>query len=182
MRRPCHVDGKLYWVTGRQTLPRYRPDPMTAMTPPRNARGFTLIELMIVVAVIGILAAIAMPSYNEYIRRGHRQDARAALLQAQRWLERAATATGGYPDNLPDALSWSGSFATDKRYSILYVPDGSAAAPYPEYELTANPVGVEQNKDICGKLVLKHTGALSVVPPAGVTTPLDALTKKCWPS
>ena len=57
-------------------------------------KGFTLIEVMIVVAIIGILSAIAYPSYTEYIARGHRADARAGLLQAQQWLERAATATG----------------------------------------------------------------------------------------
>ena len=46
-------------------------------------QGFTLIELMIVVAIVGILSAIAYPSYAEYIRKGHRADARAGLLQAQ---------------------------------------------------------------------------------------------------
>ncbi len=51
-------------------------------------KGFTLIEVMIVVAIIGILSAIAYPSYTEYIARGHRADARAGLLQAQQWLER----------------------------------------------------------------------------------------------
>ena len=64
-------------------------------------RGFTLIELMIVVAIVGILSAIAYPSYAGYIRKGHRADARAGLLQAQQWLERASTATGLYPTTLP---------------------------------------------------------------------------------
>ena len=59
--------------------------------------GFTLIELMIVVAIVGILSAIAYPSYAEYIRRGHRADARAGLLQAQQWMERAATASTALP-------------------------------------------------------------------------------------
>ena len=58
---------------------------------PTQQQGFTLIELMIVVAIVGILSAIAYPSYAEYVRRGHRADARAGLLQAQQWLERAST-------------------------------------------------------------------------------------------
>ena len=61
--------------------------------PQKAQLGFTLIELMIVVAIVGILSAVAYPSYTEYVRRGHRADARAGLLQAQQWLERAATAT-----------------------------------------------------------------------------------------
>ena len=63
--------------------------------------GFTLIELMIVVAVIGILSAIAYPNYTRYITRTHRQHAKSALLQASQWLERAATAQGSYPTSLP---------------------------------------------------------------------------------
>ena len=72
----------------------------------KSHQGFTLIEVMIVVAIIGILSAIAMPSYTEYIRRGHRTEARAGLLQAAQWLERAATATGTYPkaDAFPASL------------------------------------------------------------------------------
>ena len=57
---------------------------------PKTHRGFTLIEVMIVVAIVGILSAIALPSYNEYIRRGHRAEARAGLLQADEMLESMA--------------------------------------------------------------------------------------------
>jgi len=85
-------------------------------------RGFTLIEVMIAVAIVGILSAIAYPSYTEYIRRGHRADARAGLLQAQQYLERASTATGVYPTTLPPALKW-------------LLPDGTTPDPTKRYEI-----------------------------------------------
>lgn len=84
-------------------------------------RGFTLIELMIVVAVVGILTAIALPSYNEYIRRGHRADGRTTLLQTAQWMERAATANGTYPTSLPSSMT---SMASG-RYAISLDSDGS---------------------------------------------------------
>ena len=63
----------------------------------RPQGGFTLLELMIVVVVLGILAAIALPSYREYVRRANRAEARAALQAASQWMERAFTARGTYP-------------------------------------------------------------------------------------
>ena len=114
-------------------------------------KGFTLIELMIVVAIVGILSAIAYPSYTEYVRRGHRADARAGLLQAQQWLERAATATGTYPTALPTALTWSGD--TAKRYDIAFQAGNTPAA----YTLEAAPKGA-QTGDKCGTYTLSNTG------------------------
>ncbi|MES2887468.1 MAG: type IV pilin protein, partial [Pseudomonadota bacterium] len=63
----------------------------------RLNHGFTLIELMIAVAVVALLAAVALPSYYEFVMRSHRANARAALLQAAQWMERTATAQGTYP-------------------------------------------------------------------------------------
>jgi type IV pilus assembly protein PilE len=60
-------------------------------------RGFTLIELMIVVAVIGILASVAYPSYVEQIRKGNRTEGKAALMRTSQTLERFFTARGRYP-------------------------------------------------------------------------------------
>lgn len=66
--------------------------------------GFTLIELMIAVAIIGLLAAIVMPNYMESVRRGHRNDGMDALTAAAQKMEVARARLGGfYPDTLAGA-------------------------------------------------------------------------------
>ncbi|MDE2414413.1 MAG: type IV pilin protein [Comamonadaceae bacterium] len=137
-----------------------------------HQRGFTLIELMIVVAVVGILSAIAYPSYAEYIRRGHRADARAGLLQAAQWMERAATATGTYPTALPTNLTWSGD--TSKRYDIGFLAGNTNAA----YTLTATPRNPgPQAGDKCGTYTLSNTGLRGA---NGKTAGQTGYDTDCW--
>lgn len=132
-------------------------------------KGFTLIELMIVVAIVGILSAVAYPSYTEYIRRGHRAEARAGLLQAAQWLERAATATGTYPasKDFPTTLTK----VPNDRYVLTYKP---GAEPIASYELTATPKGA-QTGDKCGNYTLTNTGLRGA---KGATT--GDIVTECW--
>lgn len=136
----------------------------------KNRLGFTLIELMIVVAVVAILSAIALPSYNEYIRRGHRADARTGLLQAAQWLERAATANGTYPTTLPAALTWSGD--TSKRYTIDF--DGTQTIAGYTLVATRKSPG-PQSGDKCGNYTLTNRGAQANLNLASGVTSVD-----CW--
>ncbi len=135
---------------------------------PRSQTGFTLIEVMIVVAIVGILTAIAYPSYAEYIRRGHRADARAGLLQAQQWLERASTATGVYPTALPANLTWAAD--TTKRYTISI----GGPATTSTFTLTATPKGAQVG-DKCGNFTVTNTGLRGA---KGVTT--GDIVTECW--
>ena len=127
--------------------------------------GFTLSEVLIVIAIIAILSAIAYPSYQEYMRRGHRAEARAGLLEAAQWLERAATAQGTYPK--------SGDFPANLksvpngRYDIsLNSSDGAT------YTLTAQRTG-SQTSDRCGDYTLTNTGVRNIV---NATASID----ECW--
>ncbi|TQN07864.1 type IV pilus assembly protein PilE [Acidovorax temperans] len=136
--------------------------------PQKAQLGFTLIELMIVVAIVGILSAVAYPSYTEYVRRGHRADARAGLLQAQQWLERAATATGAYPTELPATLTWAND--STKRYTISI----GGPATTSTFTLTATPRGAQVG-DKCGNFTVTHTGLRGA---KGVTT--GDIVTECW--
>ena len=134
--------------------------------------GFTLIELMIVVAIIGVLGAIAYPSYTSYVQRGHRADARAGLLQAQQWLERASTATGVYPTALPEALTWAKD--NSKRYTIGFAANNTETA----FSLTATPKSPgPQASDQCGTYTLSHTGIRGAAGKKQGDTSYDT---NCW--
>jgi type IV pilus assembly protein PilE len=115
--------------------------------------GFTLIEVMIVVAIIGILSAIAMPLYSQYVQNARRAEARAMLMENAQYMQRFYTQNGSYAktlDNnapaLPNTANTYYDFSND-----------TANLSTTTYTLQAVPKGT-MSTDKCGTLTLTNTG------------------------
>ena len=138
----------------RTTCPWRRP-------PGRRGGGFTLIELMIAVAVVAILAAIAIPSYQSSIRKSRRQDAKTALLDLASREERYFTLNNAYTNGtaVANSLGYTlpvnlGSAAAPDYIMSVVTP---AAATGTTFSLQAVPQG-DQVNDRCGTYTLDNFG------------------------
>lgn len=141
-------------------------------------RGFSLLELMIVVAIVGIIAAFAYPSYLEQVRKTHRADCSGAIVSLGNAMERFFTvnstylgaAAGGANTGAPvisgTTCPSDGSVAT---YNLTI-----QAATGSTYTLQAVPTG-RQADDKCGTLTLTNTGLKGITGQAAGTTWQD-----CW--
>ncbi|GGD11434.1 type IV pilin protein [Halopseudomonas salina] len=124
--------------------------------------GFTLIELMIAVAVVGILAAIAYPSYQEQVRQTRRAEVASALLENAQLLERHFTRHGAY-DTGAVVLATQSPTSGAAIYTIAAVRGADT------YTLTAAAVS--------GGLMAGDTCAIYTFNQVGQRTPADA---RCW--
>ena len=115
--------------------------------------GFTLIELMITVAILAIIAAVAIPAYTQYVDRGKRAEARTALLDIAARQERYYSNNRQYTDDLTGDLKMSG--ASENGYYALSVALGGSNNQ--DFDATATPSGWTDDK--CGNLGIDETGA-----------------------
>lgn len=147
-------------------------------------QAFTLIELMIVVAIIGILASIAIPSYRNSVDKSRRADAKGAIMGLANAMERHFTEDGarGYCQaGTTTSGACTNATGAPTIYSTQSPVDGGTAyynltinaATATTFTLHATPTGVQANEK-CGTLTLAHTGAKGVINTNGLTV------ADCW--
>lgn len=120
-----------------------------------KARGFTLIEIVIVVTIVGILASIALPAYQDSVRKARRADAQTAIMNIQQNQEKFRVSCPQYASSLASTTTCDTAGGTYAAIGSTTSPDGyytiaitSGSASTTGYTLTATPVsGKSQTKD-----------------------------------
>lgn len=151
--------------------------------------GFTLIELMIAVAIVALLAAIAVPNYNRYVEKSRRTDATTALTRIAGQLERCYTqfsayndpgctfgfVSNGVPGNVKYANLTAGIDSDDGDYRLTIAAGGGTAEQTYQLTATAKAGGSQANDDTCDTFTLTHVGlkGSTPAPAAGADNP-------CW--
>lgn len=138
----------------------------------RPSHGWTLAELLITLALMGVLAALALPTYQQQQRQARRSDGQAALLQLQVAQARWRSQHDRYTDSLSD-LGWAGDKSPQGHYQIT-VTEASAEA----YNAQATALGAQAADRECNPLRLTWQGSASAVWGAGEHANSDPA--RCW--
>lgn len=119
-------------------------------------RGFTLIELMIVVVIIGIILAVALPAYQDSLTRGRREDGKAKMAEVAQKLERYYSEKLTFTTELTKlGYPADASVASDRGYYTIAVAANDSSTIASSFKITATPTGVQATKDtLCKKLYL----------------------------
>lgn len=130
-----------------------------------RSRGFTLIELMVVLVIIAILAAIAIPAYGRYAFRAHRVDGQELLLSIANAQERFYSTNNTYGAlSGPSGLGYNDPAISEKGYySVTVAIDVPASSGSQTFTATAQPIGAQAG-DVCGSLSITNAGVKSPGP------------------
>lgn len=146
-----------------------------AMAYPRRAKGVTLIELLVTLAIAAILGAIAYPSFMGSIYKSRRADASAGLIRVQQAAERWRSSHTAYPNNLAE-MGESVASSPEGRYTLTFAPTGNGTT----YEATATATGAQANDTKCKFLRVAMTGSGNLVYTSSVDGVAYVSNSTCW--
>ena len=124
----------------------------------RTQFGFTLMELMVTVVIVGILAAIAYPTYMDYVYRSRRSDGQNALLNLANYMEHFFTENNTYTGATLTSGGVTGSLGVTNTSREGYYTVSISSNTGTAYTLTATPTGSQAGDTACPSLTVTNTG------------------------